>query len=197
MKQNAGEVMPGWIQPKELAIQHVRNPGHRVPVTGMAGGKGPSERRPGQACLDVRIFCDIGLVIVIQECMIKSRRKDSKSDHGQRRTGNVGSQQVWTRVGHSPLILRNRRGNSNGKLVGRGESAQLDSTTIAVGMPQLCGSARRAKKAPRLATFPRLCRINAAFPDPRVGGISTMNYADIRGWGKSSNSADRRRTKCR
>jgi hypothetical protein len=60
--------------------------------------------------------------------------------------------------------------------------AHLDSATTAIGTTHLCGSARRAKKAPRLGTFPRLCRINAAFLSQPVSFMAVVltRYARVR-----------------
>jgi hypothetical protein len=43
VQKNIGEMMPASVQPVQLAIQHVRNGGDGVPVTGYRVGKAPSD----------------------------------------------------------------------------------------------------------------------------------------------------------
>jgi hypothetical protein len=41
MKQNVGQMMAPRLEPVQLAIQHVRDRGERVPVGGVNMGEGP------------------------------------------------------------------------------------------------------------------------------------------------------------
>ena len=46
------------MQPVELAIEHVREPGERLPVAAMTGGEGPADPLHRQPLGDLGIFID-------------------------------------------------------------------------------------------------------------------------------------------
>ena len=62
-------MVSGWILVKETVIYRVRHPCDRMPVCLLSRGEGPGDGVRSQAILDVRIFGDIDVVIVVYEGM--------------------------------------------------------------------------------------------------------------------------------
>ena len=57
VQQDIGQVVPaGVIQAVELAIQHVGEPGQRVPVAGMKVRKGPGDPLGSETACDLRVI---------------------------------------------------------------------------------------------------------------------------------------------
>ena len=52
------------VRAEQLAVEHVRKPGERMPVAGMNGGEGPAEAGQRQAAFDERVFGDVVRVVV-------------------------------------------------------------------------------------------------------------------------------------
>src|SRR5579864_8258840 len=57
----------GVVQSENLAVQHERNPGQRMPVAGVSMRKGPEQIFERHSGLDMRIFCYVLLVIKVDE----------------------------------------------------------------------------------------------------------------------------------
>jgi len=76
MQAHAHEMVPAGLEAKKLAIRHVRNPGQRVPVAGVAGGKSPNNIRPLQPALNLRVLGDVVRVVIVDEAMPRHRQKD-------------------------------------------------------------------------------------------------------------------------
>ena len=70
MQQHVDVVVPRWIQLKELVIQGVRQPRHRMPIAPFEGGECPLDGAPIQRGLDMQIFRDIRRVIVIDKLVM-------------------------------------------------------------------------------------------------------------------------------
>ena len=60
-------MMPGGIQPVELAIEHVGDPGQRMPVVGIASGESPGHSSHRQSWRDLRVVIDIGIIVEIEK----------------------------------------------------------------------------------------------------------------------------------
>ena len=59
VQQQIGQVVPGRIQAKELAVEHVREHRQRIPLAHRPVGECPDDSRPGQASRDVRLVKDV------------------------------------------------------------------------------------------------------------------------------------------
>lgn len=79
-------MMRAGVKTEELAIQHMRHGGERVPVCRMAVRKHPNNAVPGKAAIDVRVFLNVNLVIVIDELVPCGLRKDEPCDDGEKNT---------------------------------------------------------------------------------------------------------------
>ena len=80
MEDHTGEVMPGRPQTEELAIEHVRKPGDRMPVPGMRVAKGPIESVPGQTGSNFGSICDVSGVIKVDELCVPKRPIGTKDE---------------------------------------------------------------------------------------------------------------------
>ena len=74
MEGQADQVLRPRVRPKDLAVQHVREPGERMPITGVTAGKCPRNIFQIQAAQDVRIGSDIIRIIVINEIVPTHRQ---------------------------------------------------------------------------------------------------------------------------
>ena len=66
-----GEVVTAGVHTEQFNIEHVGQPGQRMPVGGMKGAKGPGQAFSGDAPADLRIF-DHVLQVVVSVQKIKS-----------------------------------------------------------------------------------------------------------------------------
>ena len=83
MKEEICEVMSAWIKAVEGAISHVRQPGYRMPIAEINGAEGPTDARPGQAGLNVRVLGNVFVVIVVDEFMMSQRPIAEQGDGGE------------------------------------------------------------------------------------------------------------------
>ena len=65
-----------WLQSEKLNIQHVREPGERMPITCVKGAEGPGGVLPGQAAKHARIVGNVLGVVVENEVTPEGRRKN-------------------------------------------------------------------------------------------------------------------------
>src|SRR5208282_1037882 len=69
-------VVPPGIETKELAIDHVRNPGHRMPVERVGSQKGPQYAAESQAAQHKRILINIIGIVEVHEAVEHSLAKN-------------------------------------------------------------------------------------------------------------------------
>ena len=67
MDQEADQVMAGGVEAEKLDVQHVGEPGERMPVALVAGRERPGDGGPGQPALNGWVFINVGLVVAIDE----------------------------------------------------------------------------------------------------------------------------------
>ena len=67
VEQKIGEMMPSGLQPEELHVYHVGDPGQGVPVRGLAGRECPGDPLHGEAALHVPVVGDVLRIIEIDE----------------------------------------------------------------------------------------------------------------------------------
>ena len=65
-------MMPPGTDTEDLAIEHMRKPGERMPIAGGSGGEGPDDVAPTQALLDERVIRDIDAVVEADEIVSDS-----------------------------------------------------------------------------------------------------------------------------
>ena len=74
-----------------MAIQHVRNPGKRMPITGMEVGERPSNPFPGQTVQNMYILEDIVRVVVIGEIKPDDRQIHGPYRHREQKTDSTNT----------------------------------------------------------------------------------------------------------
>ena len=97
--------MASGIEVEDLAVQGMRQPRQRMPVSFAKSRERPLHRVPGQAALNVKIFQDVGRVIKVDELVVDDGIVESESGRRQQETqddnvhfagcGHVGS---WRRL---------------------------------------------------------------------------------------------------
>jgi len=84
------------VRAKELAIDHVRNPGERMPICRMKCGERPSKSRERNTAIHVWIFPDIRGVIESDELMPDYLGVNSKRHHREtEQDDEIGSLQTY------------------------------------------------------------------------------------------------------
>ena len=93
---------PG-IEPEQLAIQHVRQPGQRVPVPHVERGDATAHTRPCQAAGNVWILADVGTVveadeIVVGDLAVAQQDRGHQPDTDPRRADTAASHPLRRRL---------------------------------------------------------------------------------------------------
>ena len=83
MKDQIGDVVAGRVQPVELAVCGVREPGQRMPIAGVSACKSPFYRRPSKTTLDKRILVNVKLVVKIDELVFPDPEKCQQRENCQ------------------------------------------------------------------------------------------------------------------
>ena len=84
MQQKIDVMVPRGIKPKNLAIERMRQPRHRMPVSRMKRGERPLQRLPVQAALHLRILQNVNGVVKIGELIARNGVIESeRSGHQQ------------------------------------------------------------------------------------------------------------------
>ena len=76
MKQDAGKMMPGRIQPVELRIEHVGKRGERMPVASLRLSESGVNAGKRKARDNNRIFVNVILIVVRDELVPEGLAKD-------------------------------------------------------------------------------------------------------------------------
>ena len=74
VEQHVDEMMRAGIGAEQFAIQHVREPGERMPVRRVETRERPAEAVPRQAGQHGMIFGDVFLVVEIHEAVMHDRQ---------------------------------------------------------------------------------------------------------------------------
>ena len=80
MQEHIGQVLRATVEPEDLDVEHIRNPGERKPVRGVAGCEGPLEAVEGQAVADVRVLGDVDGIVEVDELEVVNLRIQAKND---------------------------------------------------------------------------------------------------------------------
>ena len=86
--EDAREVVaPGMLlkafRAEDLAVEHVREPGQRMPVVVFQAREGPGDRVPSQALVDVFVVIDVAVVVKIDEAEILVQGRPEGQDGAQ------------------------------------------------------------------------------------------------------------------
>ncbi len=83
VQKHIGEVMAAGSKAIAPAIKHVRNGGQRMPIAGMNVSESPGNSVECQTDDDLRIFVDIGVVVVINELVMERLTEDDPGKRDQ------------------------------------------------------------------------------------------------------------------
>src|SRR5437870_5830996 len=72
---------------EELTIQHVREPGQGMPISGCRTGEGPGEVFPTQPPLHVAVSADIIGVIELQKTVLERGKEGPEHEHKKNNSG--------------------------------------------------------------------------------------------------------------
>ena len=86
MKDKISDVMAGRVGAEKLPVQHMRNPGQRMPVAGITRCKGPCDAFECYAGLDVWIFINVNRVVKINKIIGIDLAINCRGDHRQSQT---------------------------------------------------------------------------------------------------------------
>jgi hypothetical protein len=75
--------MTCWVQLEELAIESVRQPGERMPISCVKGCERPFHRVPGQTCAHVIVMQKIDFVVEVREPVMDDRSVESQRQKRQ------------------------------------------------------------------------------------------------------------------
>ena len=133
------QMVPAGPHFVDLAIDHVRNPGQRMPVAGIAPAEGPLDPGQREPLINVEISTDVDFVVIIDEFMSRGLNEDQPDGHGQQRA----DRRVDGDRGPGGVLRSRRRAAGEGTLAsGRLQRARRPG--------------RRRGRAGRESSFPRL-----------------------------------------
>ena len=94
VQEHADQVMLARVQAEDLAVQHVRKPGERVPVGRVGLGEGPDDAVGAEAVAYARVLGDVGAVVVgLEEAMVGhlgvQHERDQEEDEPDPARGRV------------------------------------------------------------------------------------------------------------
>ena len=84
VEHQVGQMMARRLQTEELAIQHMGDPGQRVPVAGVHMGKRPNDSIQFEAAGDRRVFEDVIAVVEINELVVNRLAKDEPGEAAEK-----------------------------------------------------------------------------------------------------------------
>lgn len=84
MDNDIRKMMAGRIETIKLAVDHVRNPGERMPVAGMDMDEGPADAARRKAATDLRILEDVIAVIKVDEFVAQRLAKNEPGNRAEK-----------------------------------------------------------------------------------------------------------------
>ena len=72
VEKYTGHMMPAWTHSEEFNIQHVRQPGNRVPIAGTGRPEGPDDAFFAQPLTHIGILCHIFIIVITDKIMCAS-----------------------------------------------------------------------------------------------------------------------------
>ena len=81
-------MVTGSVLVKQLIVERVRQPREWMPVSLLLGSKSPGDCVPAQALVDVRIFGDVAVVVIIDEGVAIDRVVERQGSRHQQEAQN-------------------------------------------------------------------------------------------------------------
>jgi hypothetical protein len=85
VKKDIREMMSAGIEPKELAVEHVRNCRQRMPVPRVAVPERPNDSGQCEAAGYDRVFIDVDVVVEVNEFVAKRLPENQPRDCDQKK----------------------------------------------------------------------------------------------------------------
>ena len=86
MTKQIREMMTRGVEAIDLAIEHMRKPRDRMPITRVTGSKSPKDSLQSDSALDNLIFGDVSGVVIVYELAAKNRGKGGSRYNDQEKT---------------------------------------------------------------------------------------------------------------
>src|SRR5439155_4946791 len=83
MKDQAGEVVPPRLKSEKLHVQHVGNPGERVPIGRVTALHSPRDAFPLDSAKHLRVFGDVLRIVVIDKLVVEHRPESGQRGGSQ------------------------------------------------------------------------------------------------------------------
>ena len=90
MKENVSQMMSPRLESVELAIQHMRDCGERVPVGRVNMGEGPFNIAWGETIDDCRIGVNVRTIVVIHEVVMQGLAECDPDNAGEQNADDAG-----------------------------------------------------------------------------------------------------------
>src|ERR1700733_2576707 len=90
VQDDATVVMTNRIQPEQLAVERMGQPGQRMPIRLIVSCESPLDRVPGEARAYVLILENVAFVVVVDEAVVGHGVVDGEDDCGQYETPHQG-----------------------------------------------------------------------------------------------------------
>jgi len=126
MEQEASQMVPGRTQAEELAIEHEREPGQRVPGTADRIGESPAHPGPSEAMTHMDVVRDVTGVINVNETVADGGEEnpdDERKEQDGKEDGAAVNGGVAGAVGHRRGRAASGCGERPGRCVGLGRAA--------------------------------------------------------------------------
>jgi hypothetical protein len=109
MQRYVDQMQRAGVGAEQLHVEHVREPGERVPIAQQAGGEGPARAVEGKAAAHDGVFADVARVVVLDEAVPVGLRVDGEDQAG----GDGGERDLRAaRLGQRRLVVRDTRHNA-------------------------------------------------------------------------------------
>ena len=98
------------VHTEQRAIQHVREPGERVPIAGITAGESPGDAGPGDARVDVVVFENVLRIVEADETIPRQWPVGDQSEHRKTQaSGNEATMQTgpgwhWLLINNEHLV---------------------------------------------------------------------------------------------
>src|SRR5438046_3004829 len=83
VQQDIDEDVPAGVETEELDVDHMRDPGERMPVRRVHRGGGPGDVRDRQSAVDVIVLDHVVGIIEADEWVMEALRVDDHYDEGE------------------------------------------------------------------------------------------------------------------
>jgi hypothetical protein len=88
VKNKVDYVMRSGMEAEQLAVKHVGQAGHRMPIGDNCRPEGPQHTRWRQTLLNMGVFGNVRRIVIVDEWIPAQRPEYNRCDQDQRKTNN-------------------------------------------------------------------------------------------------------------